>query len=434
MGFLRRLFGGKKSGSPAGGSDNKSGSDSGPGKSKRRWSLIKHSKGSKSQIATTTSSDLNGTASLFSDSLNANKHAIAVAAATAAVAEAALAAAQAAAEVVRLTSGGGGGEGSVPSTSSLPAAVVHGGARQHRWPEEVAAVKIQSAFRGYLAKRALRALKALVKLQALVRGHIVRKKTADMLRRMQTLVRLQSQARAGRVHLSHTLHSTKSTLSHQHPVPEYYEHPLRAYSTKFEGSSLLKRSNSNAYYREIGSERARFGSNWFDRWIEENVWDHPRAEKNERSDKILEVDTWKPHLKPSQNEKSLMASYLASSYDQYDSPTRTLNQTLFGSLNKFPKGIKESQKLPSRTAESSPEPFSSASSRRIRAPFTPTRSECGYMGHPNYMANTESSRAKVRSMSAPRQRVWDSGPNSEGHGSSSSSHLMSRFGGSNLRS
>ena len=60
-----------------------------------------------------------------------NEHAIAVAAATAAVAEAALAAAKAAAEVVRLTN--------------------NAGYVSRRWSlEDFAAVKIQSAFRGYL--------------------------------------------------------------------------------------------------------------------------------------------------------------------------------------------------------------------------------------------------------------------------------------------
>ncbi|XP_072995748.1 protein IQ-DOMAIN 19-like [Typha latifolia] len=57
-----------------------------------------------------------------------------------------------------------------------------------------AAIKIQTLFRGYLARRALRALKALVKIQALVRGYLVRKQAATTLRRLQALVRAQATA------------------------------------------------------------------------------------------------------------------------------------------------------------------------------------------------------------------------------------------------
>ncbi|EYU20787.1 hypothetical protein MIMGU_mgv1a020414mg, partial [Erythranthe guttata] len=83
------------------------------------------------------------------------KHAMAVAIATAAAAEAAVAAANAAAEVVRLTN-------NIPrrvEMTHLPLPVI----------------KIQSAYRGHLARKALSALKGIVKIQALARGELVRR-------------------------------------------------------------------------------------------------------------------------------------------------------------------------------------------------------------------------------------------------------------------
>uniref|UniRef100_A0A1J3CFM9 Protein IQ-DOMAIN 31 n=1 Tax=Noccaea caerulescens TaxID=107243 RepID=A0A1J3CFM9_NOCCA len=331
MGFFGRLFGSKKQDKSA------------PSSDRRRWSFTTRSSNPASSNSSKRRSYPSHPAAATSvEEENADKHAIAVAAATAAVAEAALAAAHAAAEVVRLTSG----------TGSRSAG---GGGSNRRWAQEyLAAVKIQSAFRGYLARRALRALKALVKLQALVRGHIVRKQTADMLRRMQTLVRLQAQARARASRSSHSSVSFHSSTALLFP------------SSSPPPRSLHTRCVSNA---EIIPMDHR-GSKRLDWQAEED-------------DKILEVDTWKPHHHPKRSERN------------NESP-RKRQQSLLGP----------------RSTENSPQVGSSGSRRRT--PFTPTtRSEyswgCNnyyYSGyHPNYMANTESYKAKVRSQSAPKQRI-----------------------------
>ncbi|KAF8399431.1 hypothetical protein HHK36_015296 [Tetracentron sinense] len=70
--------------------------------------------------------------------------------------------------------------------------------------QEQAATKAQAAFRGYLARRAFRALRGIIRLQALVRGHLVRRQAVATLRCMQGIVKLQALVRGRSVRFSDT--------------------------------------------------------------------------------------------------------------------------------------------------------------------------------------------------------------------------------------
>lgn len=348
---------------------------------------------------------------VFVDGDEQSKRAIAVAAATAAVAEAAVAAAQAAAVVVRLTRSG----------RSMGIGAEAGGKREER-----AAVKIQAAFRGYLARRALRALKGLVKLQALVRGNIVRKQAAETLKCMQALVRVQARARACRALRSEPSRSSKSSRSNPGPAtPDKYEAGVRQNASKTNRSSSLKAQISlpkqmgrMEAVQSAGDRSANW--NWLDQWMEERYWDSRETSKaldDEKNAKILEVDTGKPQLNSKRQASHSSTNYL-------DPVDRSSSAAQISVPSPSPASRRQSMspllRYPAADPGESPQFYSAASrpGRSRRGPFTPAKSECsrslfyGYTAYPNYMANTESSIAKLRSRSAPRQRPEPEKPSS----------------------
>ncbi|KAL5985899.1 hypothetical protein ACLOJK_027889 [Asimina triloba] len=67
--------------------------------------------------------------------------------------------------------------------------------------QETTAIVLQTAIRGYLAQRALCKLKNVVKVQAAVRGHLVRRQAVGTLRCVQAIVKMQALVRARRVRM-----------------------------------------------------------------------------------------------------------------------------------------------------------------------------------------------------------------------------------------
>ncbi|CAN1253674.1 Protein IQ-DOMAIN 22 [Linum perenne] len=435
--WFRSVLGLKKSDQPFPSSSQSTTTPARP-KDKRRWSFVKSYRDKDHHCrdcSASSSSFINAVPEKNQDDdeeqrENPNQRAIAVAAATAAVAEAAVAAAHAAAEVVRMTSSGrSAGNGSVFGSSSS-AAYVSGSLGLR---EDFAALKIQAAFRGYLARRALKALKAVVRLQALVRGHIERKRTEAWLQQMQAVLLAQARARVGRIQASESSHSSGGKSSHSHynqhhqyhnpgpATPEKVEHGIRATkSGKYEPSSLLKRTGSRSNDNKAHSS-LRKSDTWDQQ--QQGPWTSTKAtmEDEKNSDKILEIDNGGGgrHQFGHKRRNMFHSANLGFFSDQYShsfttskdtAPTPSPSSGEVQSMYPLEFSHEVDQELYC-TAENSPQLYSASSSKGgKRSPFTPTRSDgsrsflSGFSDHPNYMSYTESARAKARSLSAPKQR------------------------------
>ncbi|KAF5752323.1 hypothetical protein HS088_TW01G00231 [Tripterygium wilfordii] len=329
-------------------------------KEKRRWSF-RRSSATAAPSKDLNSLDQNGERTpVVQENLDSEdeqkKHAMAVAAATAAAVDAAVTAAQAAAAVIRLTAGA---------------------AERASTVEEAAATKIQSVFRAYLARKALHALKGLVKLQALVRGHLVRKQATATLRCMQALVNVQAKVRAQRLRMAEEANPSvnqKQTIHRKSKQENQFRHT----------------------YHDI------------DVGMEENIkimeMDHGESEGSTKS-----RNSYSNHQQTEQAEHRF-STYYASNHIYPKQDNCQVSPALTDISPRASSGHFEDHSF--STAQSSPQYYSAVSKPDpSRIPFTfpqpdyiePMSSE--YPFFPNYMTNTESSRAKVRSQSAPKQRT-----------------------------
>ncbi|KAI4350788.1 hypothetical protein L6164_005204 [Bauhinia variegata] len=299
-----------------------------------------------------------------------NKHAIAVAAATAAAADAAVAAAQAAVAVVRLTSHGRG--------------TMSGGGHE-RW----AAVKIQTVFRGFLAKKALRALKALVKLQALVRGYLVRKQAAATLYSMQALIRAQATVRSQKARLllnknseAHRFETRARSMERFDETRSEFTSPIhsRRLSSSFDVHGTISSSSIDG----IGSPKIVEVDNWTGR-------PKSRCRRSSTNTSMSDFGDDPPFLQA----VSSPLPCLCRTPGRLSIPDRRNFQDsdwgLTGEEYRF------------STAQSTPR---FAYSHASLDPFTPSSDNFfrHYGNVPNYMTNTQSFKAKLRSHSAPKQR------------------------------
>ncbi|KAL8095649.1 protein IQ-DOMAIN 17-like [Apium graveolens] len=331
-----------------------------------------------------------------------NRRDIALATATTATAEAvaAVAAVQAAVEVIRLAS---------PSKTT---------SKYFR-----AAIMIQSAFRGYLARRALLALRGIVKLQALVRGQNIRKQAKMTLRCIQSLVRVQTRVRDQRRRLSYE-GSRDSTFSVSNSSREYrvetrksrsregsnitdewdcHRHTLEEIKAMLQKTKLAASEQKNQLTTAFSRQTWRSGKDQFlcsegeeEKYGWSDQWKKIGRHSSDRSDSIksVETDTAQSYSVP-RSRLSIDQQYLYHQNPSSESDCFPMHRTNRSMSNSSP--IMPFQYRTKYLQVHSASPRCLKYARNFMKAQTPTPV-------PNYMAATASAMARSWSESAPRQR------------------------------
>ncbi|KAK3165226.1 hypothetical protein QOZ80_1AG0030510 [Eleusine coracana subsp. coracana] len=300
--------------------------------------------------------------------------------------------------------------------SSVVAAVVRAPPRDFRViRQEWAAVRIQTAFRAFLARRALRALRGIVRLQALVRGRRVRKQLAVTLKCMNALVRLQERVRDRRARVSvdgrdpqdvpegrrdrddpvkeaeagwcnsqGTMDDFRAKIHMRHEGAVKRERAIAYARFHQRSSSQCGRPSSPALsLRNHGTNRSSQNCGYLEGWMATKPWESRLMEQT--------------HTEQSTN------SFCSDSIEETNTTTSKFSDASSVKIRRNNMTTRVSANPPSTISASSDFVFDASSpSTSSVTPVSGTnfltserRSNCGQVGGPNYMNWTKSAKARL---------------------------------------
>lgn len=301
-------------------------------------------------------------------------------------------------------------------------------------------------------------MKGIVKLQALIRGQNVRKQAKMTLKCMQALLRVQARVREQRARLSHDGGRRSMFAETTNLWDSKYHQDIRdRQSRSRDGSSIAddwrdcprsllelesmlqarkeasfkrEKSLAHAFTQQVldemdaGSEERNEReleetANWLDQWMSSKQWNTSSRGSLDRRDSIktVEMDTaykpysnMVPHARRSQHSSPLHRQASSPRYTA-NSPHRQRPSHYNYSAIQPPATPPPSQPKPLQMRPTSPRKSQSTANTpclRSTSRSNSLMSRYSTSGNdasvPNYMAATESAKARIRSQSTPKQR------------------------------
>ncbi|RDY03549.1 Protein IQ-DOMAIN 14, partial [Mucuna pruriens] len=298
---------------------------------------------------------------LIEASAEQRKHALTVAIATAAAAEAAVAAAHAAAEVVKLT-------GASCSYSYLS-----------KGDRSLAAIKIQSAYRAHLARKALRALKGVIRLQAIIRGQAVRGQVSNTLQNFPSNARNQVEIQE---RSSHTAEQIKQSPKQKKKL-EAKELKSECHSQRTWDYSSLSREDIEAIWLRKQEAMVK----------RERMKQYSSSQRERKNQQMVEESVHNMNFR--RESCRTLGEWLQKETCDWDVLYKpTLPSNFMTIKNELQEGLSPRISVPRKSFSLVKRSSNEDESFLSNSPVFPT-----------YMAVTESSKAKMRSISTPKQRT-----------------------------
>ncbi|KAL4310091.1 hypothetical protein GQ457_01G044650 [Hibiscus cannabinus] len=253
--------------------------------------------------------------------------------------------------------------------------------------EEIAAIIIQTYFRGYLARKALRALKGLVRLKSLIEGQSVKRQATTALRCMRTLARVRSHVRTRRIIMSdqnralqmqlqqkqeRDMQRSKSSAGDDFNVSTKSKEQMAAKEqNRLEAAMRREKALAYSFTRQrpwknplkpvnqtfMDPNNTQWSWSWLERWMAARPWDIRSTSNNNDHGSTKSTGPRVPKAKP-QSE--------FNNDNDKPSPTKPIRPPIRRSSSTPPSKIVPTSPVSSKTALQSPSPTRTSLSDRYK--------------------------------------------------------------------